>query len=38
MKFFLLIGCLSLSAVAIFVTVKLQILERKAPSFGPPEK
>ena len=34
MKFLLLVGCLSLSAFAAFITVRLRILDRKAPLSG----
>jgi hypothetical protein len=37
MRFVLLAGCLSLSACAAFVTVRLRSLNRKSPSFPPIE-
>jgi hypothetical protein len=37
MRFVLLVGCLSLSACAVFVTVRLRSLNRKSPSFPPIE-
>jgi hypothetical protein len=33
MRFALLVGCLSLTACAIFVTARLRSLNRKAPRF-----
>jgi len=35
MRFVLLVGCLSLSACTVFVTVRLRSLNRKPPSFPP---
>jgi hypothetical protein len=35
MRFILLIGCLSLTAYAALVTVKLRNLDRKPPRFPP---
>jgi hypothetical protein len=35
MRFVLLVGCLSLTACAVFVTVRLRSLNRKFPSFPP---
>jgi len=35
MRLVLLVGCLSLSACAVFVTVRLRALTRKPPSFPP---
>jgi hypothetical protein len=35
MRFVLLVGCLSLSACAVLVTVRLRALSRKPPSFPP---
>jgi len=35
MRFVLLVGCLSLSAFAAFVTVRLRSLNRKSASFPP---
>jgi len=35
MRFVLLVGCLSLSACAAFITVKLRTLNRKFPGFPP---
>jgi len=35
MRFVLLVGCLCLSACAVFVTVRLRSLNRKPQSFPP---
>ena len=35
MRFVLLVGCLSLSACAVFVTVRLRSLNRKPSRFPP---
>ena len=35
MRFVLLVGCVSLSACAVFVTVRLRSLTRKPASFPP---
>ena len=35
MRLVLLVGCLSLSACAVFVTVRLRNLTQKSPSFPP---
>jgi len=35
MRLVLLVGCLSLSACAVFTTLKLRSLNRKLPGFAP---